>query len=85
MDNKIEGFRVGEYLIAFPPGDFVQEDENGEMFLLVDIYKIDNVTGESTKINKDGMPPELEEQINEELNKILLAAIEMEENKNATV
>jgi len=81
MDNKIEGFRVGEYMVAFPPGEFVQEDENGEMFLLVDIYKIDKNTNEPTKINKDGMPPGLEEQINEEINKILLAAIEMEKNK----
>ena len=77
--SSLEGFRLGEYMICFPPGEFVQEDEKGDMYVLVDIYKIDN--GKATKVNKEGAPQELEEQINAEVNRMLLAAIENEKGK----
>ena len=78
--SSLEGFRIGEYMVCFPPGEFVQEDEKGDMYVLVDIYKIDN--GKATKVNKEGVPEELEEQINAEINRMLLAAIENEKGKS---
>ncbi len=78
--SSLEGFRLGEYMICFPPGEFVQEDEKGDMYVLVDIYKIDN--GKAIKVNKEGVPQELEEQINAEVNRMLLAAIENEKGKS---
>ena len=78
--SSLEGFRLGEYMICFPPGEFVQEDEKGDMYVLVDIYKIDN--GKAKKVNREGVPQELEEQINAEVNRMLLAAIENEKGKS---
>lgn len=67
-------------MICFPPGEFVQEDEKGDMYVLVDIYRIDN--GKAKKVNRDGIPEELEEQINAEINRMLLAAIDNEKEKS---
>ena len=78
--DSLEGFKIGEYMICFPPGEFVQEDEKGDMYVLVDIYRIDN--GKAKKVNRDGIPEELEEQINAEINRMLLAAIENEKGKS---
>jgi len=78
--SSLEGFKVGEYMICFPPGEFVQEDDKGDMYVLVDIYRIDN--GKAKKVNRDGIPEELEEQINAEINRMLLAAIENEKGKS---
>jgi len=78
--SSLEGFKIGEYMICFPPGEFVQEDEKGDMYVLVDIYRIDN--GKAKKVNRDGIPEELEEQINAEINRMLLAAIDNEKEKS---
>ena len=78
--DSLQGFKVGGYMICFPPGEFVQEDEKGNMYVLVDIYKIDD--GKAKKVNRDGVPEELEEQINAEINRMLLAAIENEKGKS---
>jgi hypothetical protein len=78
--SSLEGFKIGEYMICFPPGEFVQEDEKGDMYVLVDIYRIDN--GKAKKVNRDGIPEELEEQINAEINRMLLAAIDNEKGKS---
>lgn len=67
-------------MISFPPGEFVQEDEKGDMYVLVDIYKIEN--GKAKKVNKEGIPAELEEEINSEINRMLLLAIEKEKGKS---
>lgn len=82
--SSLEGFRLGDYMICFPPGEFVQEDKKGNVYVLVDIYKIDN--GKAKKVNREGVPEELEEQINSEINRVLLAAIEKEKgNSDAPV
>jgi transaldolase len=79
MENKIkkqdlkEGFRVGEYFVTFPPGDFIHEDQDGNMSIDLDIYKIDKEN--AYKVNGQ-VTPELEQQISEELHKMLNAAIE---------
>ena len=78
--SSLEGFKVGEYMICFPPGEFVQEDDKGDMYVLVDIYKIDK--DKAIKVNREGVPEELEEQINAEINRMLLAAIENEKGKS---
>jgi hypothetical protein len=67
-----EGFRVGEYFVSFPPGEFVHEDKEGNMFVDVDIYKIENE--KAYKVN-DQISNEVEQLISDELNKVLSAAI----------
>jgi hypothetical protein len=78
--DSLQGFKVGGYMICFPPGEFVQEDDKGDMYVLVDIYKIDK--DKAIKVNREGVPEELEEQINAEINRMLLAAIENEKGKS---
>jgi hypothetical protein len=80
FDNNREGFKVGDYFVTFPPGDFVKEDKNG-MYVMVDIYKIEN--NKAVKMNSK-ISPEIEQYINEELNRILLEATKAatEENIN---
>lgn len=75
-----DGFRIGEYFVSFPPGDFVHEDEDGKMFIDIDVFKIEK-DGSMNKVNKE-ITPELEQAINEEINRMLEAAInEAEINK----
>lgn len=74
-ENLKEGFRVGDYFVTFPPGDFVHEDEDGKMSIDVDIYKIDK--DKAVKVNGQ-VTPELEEAISLELNRILTAIIDQE-------
>jgi len=72
--GNINGFKVGEYFVTFPPGDFIKEDADGKMYAVVDIYKIEK-NNKATKVKQDSLTKELEEQINDELNKFLLAAL----------
>lgn len=78
FDNDREGFRIGDYFVTFPPGDFVKEDKNG-MYVMVDIYKIEN--NKAVKVNSK-VSPEIEQYINEELNRILLQAVEADKAKD---
>lgn len=78
FDNDREGFRIGDYFVTFPPGDFVKEDKNG-MYVMVDIYKIEN--NKAVKVNSK-VSPEIEQYINEELNRILLQAVEADKAKS---
>lgn len=73
--GNINGFRVGEYFITFPPGDFIKEDREGKLFAELDIYKIDK-NNKASKASQKEITPELEQLINDELNKFLLAAIQ---------
>lgn len=75
FDNNRDGFRVGEYFVTFPPGDFVKEDKNG-MYVMVDVYKIEK-NNRAVKMNTK-LTPEIEQMINEELNKMLSRALEVE-------
>ena len=79
--GNINGFKVGEYFVTFPPGDFIKEDNNGKIFAEVEIYKIDK-HNKASKINQKEITKELEEQISDEINKFLLAAIDNEKNIN---
>ena len=73
-----EGFRVGEYFITFPPGDFVHEDDKGDMYIDVDVYKMDK--DRLYKVNGK-LTPEVEQMINEEINRMLTSAIDLFEKE----
>lgn len=78
---KREGFRIDDYFISFPSDkDFITEDENGMMSILVDIYQIDK-DNNLTKITDNFVTPELETKIQAFINNVLLEAIEEEERK----
>jgi len=70
--SLLDGFRVGDYFVAFPPGDFVVEDDNG-MSVKVEIYKMSN--DKLIKADKNSITPELEEEIQKELNRMLEEAL----------
>lgn len=72
-----DGFRIDDYFICFPEGDFITEDEEG-MGISVDIYR---VTGNN---NLEPMEPgsvteELQAKIESWINTALTRAIEQAE------
>lgn len=69
-----DGFTLGNYFVSFPPGDFIQEDPEGKLYVLVDIYRIQGDNSVVKVKNKD-IPAELEEQINDQINKFLMEKI----------
>lgn len=75
--GNINGFRVGEFFVTFPPGDFIKEDKEGKLYAELEIFKIDK-HNKASKASQSEITPELEQQINDELNKFLLAAIDAE-------
>jgi hypothetical protein len=75
MPELLDGFKVGEYFISFPPGEFVKEDDKGEMYVEVDVYQLDD-KGETQKVNKKDITPDVHQLISEELNRIILKAID---------
>jgi len=81
MSDKLDGFKMGEYFISFPPGDFVKEDDQGT-YVIVDIYKINKDNDGYTKVERDEISKDLEAQINEELNRMLLEAMNIWKEEN---
>jgi hypothetical protein len=79
-NQKIGGFRLDNYFIALPPNNFLVEDEDGNLHVLVDIYKLDGDT--QTKVSESEITPELEQRINAYINEMLLQAVEAEEGDN---
>lgn len=72
--DGIVGFEVDGYFVSFPEKEeFVKEDENGNMYLLLDIYKLSG-EGTLTKADKGVVTPELENKINAYVNEFLLQA-----------
>lgn len=69
-----DGFRVGDFFVSFPSGEFVHEDKNGEIYVDVEIYKIDRDRIYKTK---DQITPEIEQAIQEELNRLLTEGLEL--------
>lgn len=80
-NNKVEGIEIDGFLIAFPENDseLIKEDKDGNMFINVDIYKLDPKTGEKVHAEQSEVTPELESKINAFINEILLNAIEASE------
>lgn len=75
-DKKVEGFKVGNYFCSFPTNrDFLQEDEDGRMYVLVDVYHLEQ--GDiMRKLEQEEITPDIEEMISEQINKILLEAVD---------
>lgn len=75
-ETKIEGFKIGNYFCSFPTNrDFLQEDEDGRMYVLVDVYHLEH--GDvMRKLEQEEITPEIEGMISEEINRILLQAID---------
>lgn len=78
--NKLDGFRVKDYFVSFPPGDFIKEDDNGNMYAEVEIYNL-RKDGQAEKLSKDKISPEIDKIISEELNKLIQEALQMEKGK----
>jgi hypothetical protein len=77
--NKRPGFKVDDYLVIFPEGEFISEDENG-LAINVDIFKLDG--DNRTKISQGELTEDLEIKISAYINEMLTQAIEEEEKKN---
>jgi hypothetical protein len=75
MSKAKPGFRVGQYFCSFPEGEFIKEDEDGNLFVMVDIFKI-NKDDSVEKIQQSELTPDVEEQINSAINTMLLEALE---------
>ena len=80
MQNKKDGFRVGKYFCVLPDGKFIQEDRDGGTYISLEIYRIEK-NNSMSPIAQDEITPDIEDMINEEINKMLLEAIEEESNK----
>jgi len=79
--NQREGFRIGNYFISFPPNEaFIKEDDEGRLFAAVDIFTID---GDNVSKFVGEVPPELEDAISDEFNRILDAAMKLEKEAAA--
>lgn len=76
VESLKDGFRVGDFFVTFPDHDFVKEDKDGEMFIEVEIYKIDRDRVFKTK---EGLTPEIERAIQEELMRMLKEGLDLVE------
>jgi hypothetical protein len=82
MENKIDGFRLGDFFISFPAsGNIIEENPDGSASILVDIYRINKETNGCVKMNQDEITPDIQDMINYEVNKMLMEAIRLEEIK----
>lgn len=87
MDNELltskkPGIKFENYLITFPDIDnLVYENENGEMFVNVDIHHIDSENN-TTRIKENELTPELEQKIQEYINNFLVQAIEADKENS---
>lgn len=75
--NKQDGFRIGNYFIAFPPGDFIKEEDDGTLSVAVDIYSIDD-NNNITPVSPGNIPEDLQEKIEAQINEFLEEAINKE-------
>jgi len=85
MENKRHGFMIDNFLVTFPDEkDFVEENEDGTMAIIVDIYKVE--AGKQIPVDQSEITPELEEKIGAFVNNMLTEAIEKAEksSKKAT-
>ena len=79
MPELIDGFRVGNYFCSFPDGEFIKEDKDGNLFVLVDIYTVDK-DNRVTRVPQSNVSEEAAEQINAEINRMLLDALDNVKN-----
>ena len=75
MESKRHGFMIDNFLVTFPDEkDFVEENEDGSMAIIVDIYKVE--AGKQIPVEQSEITPELEEKIGAFVNNMLTEAIE---------
>jgi hypothetical protein len=66
------GFRLGDYFVTFPDDEFIKEDEeSGRLYILADIYKIDNDKTTAYKLKESEITPAVEKMISDEVNRLL--------------
>jgi hypothetical protein len=75
--NKRDGFRIDDYFICFPEGDFIKEEEDGGLSIAVDIYSVSD-NNDIVPVKPGSVPAELQTKIEAYLNKFLEDAIERE-------
>ena len=81
MENKQPGFMIDNFLITFPAErDFVEENEDGTMAIIVDIYRVE--AGKQIPVDQSEITPELEEKIGAFVNNMLTEAIEKAEKSS---
>ena len=70
--DKRPGFRLGDYFVTFPDDEFIKEDEeSGRLYILADIYKIDNDKTTAYKLKESEITPQIEKMISDEVNRLL--------------
>ena len=68
------GFMIGEdYYVEFGDGDFIEEDEEGNMVALVNVYQVEK-DGDYSKV--ENLSDELKEKVEVALSTFLTAALE---------
>ena len=76
------GFRIGDYFVTFPDDEFVKEDEEtGRLYILADIYKIDNDKTTAYKLKESEITPAVEQMISDEVNRLLLDGIKFDKSE----
>ena len=75
--SKRDGFRVDDYFVCFPEGDFITEDDHG-MSIAVDIYSIDD-NNDLTPVKQESVTEELQIKIEAYINKFLEDALKAAE------
>ena len=76
LGDKRPGFRVNDYFITFPEDEFVKEDDEGKLYIIVDIFKLEKDSLTAVKIQKEDITPEIEDIISKEINRLLLEGID---------
>ena len=80
--NKRPGFRIQNYFVTFPEDEFIKEDEeSGRLYILADIYKIENDKTSAFKLQSEEITPEIEKMISDEVNRLLMEGIEDDNKK----
>lgn len=78
-DGKF-GFRIDNYFVTFPDDqELITEQPDGDMFINVDIYKMDDHN--MIKIKHEEVTEELEIKISAYVNEFLMQAVEEYKNK----
>jgi hypothetical protein len=81
VENKILGFKIDDYFVSFPEGEIINEEEDGQMSIIVDIYKMDK-DNNRVSVPKHEITEDLELKIAAHINQILTTALEQEKQQH---
>lgn len=74
--NKKPGFRLDDYMVIFPDVDnLIQQNEDGSMSVVVDIYKVSKDNQTTERIPHGSLPPDIEEKIQQHITNMFESAI----------